>query len=375
MKEIKTIIEAYDKIDRKTSKAALATVVNVEGSSYRRTGARMLVMDNGVWVGGISGGCLEGDALRNARLSIINSKSTLLTYDTTENDPYQIGVGLGCNGVIDVLITPLDFENLENPVEILKKCIRSGRRTNVLLTVTNVEGNWERIKPGDTIRYENTKSLSVFENEEFEIKLLEKLEQQSTEGRSVLEHFELRDRKKISVFIEIIMPEIHVVLMGHQYDIFPMTMISKEIGWKVTIMANPLKINPSLRVIADEMISVDQFNESCVDDYTAIILMSHDYKTDKVNLAKALRTSSRYIGMLGPKMRAEKIFNELEEEGISIGEKDRRRIFAPAGLDIGALNPEEIALSLTAEIRAVFSDRNGSFLKLRNSTIHERNRV
>jgi xanthine/CO dehydrogenase XdhC/CoxF family maturation factor len=106
MKEILAILAAYNALNTSTTKAALATVVRVEGSSYRRTGARMLIMDNGQWVGGISGGCLEGDALKGARLAIAQSKPTLITYDTTDDDDYQIGVGLGCNGVIDVLISP-----------------------------------------------------------------------------------------------------------------------------------------------------------------------------------------------------------------------------------------------------------------------------
>ena len=111
MKEIKAIIKAYEEADKTTTGLALATVVRVEGSSYRRTGARMLVMDNGVWGGGISGGCLEGDALKRSRAAIQNAKPTLITYDTTDDDPYQIGVGLGCNGVIDVLFTPLDLND------------------------------------------------------------------------------------------------------------------------------------------------------------------------------------------------------------------------------------------------------------------------
>src|ERR1700704_6104613 len=111
MKEIKAIISAYDKIDKATTHAALATVVRVEGSSYRRTGARMLVMDDGIWIGGISGGCLEGDALKRARLAIASSEASLVTYDTRDDNAYQIGVGLGCNGIIDVLFTPLHFEN------------------------------------------------------------------------------------------------------------------------------------------------------------------------------------------------------------------------------------------------------------------------
>ena len=89
MKEIVAIINTYDTIDKDTTKAALATVVRVEGSSYRRTGARMLVMDDGVWVGGISGGCLEGDALKRAKFAISRSESTLITYDTTDDDEHQ----------------------------------------------------------------------------------------------------------------------------------------------------------------------------------------------------------------------------------------------------------------------------------------------
>src|SRR5437016_9701988 len=136
MKEIKAIIKAYDEADKTSVGLALATVVRVEGSSYRRTGARMLIMDNGVWVGGISGGCLEGDALKRAQLAIRKSTPTLITYDTTEDDPYQIGVGLGCNGVIDVLLTPLNADNKNNPVEVLKRCVEASRETHVLITIT-----------------------------------------------------------------------------------------------------------------------------------------------------------------------------------------------------------------------------------------------
>ena len=108
MKEIKSILKAYQNLDHSTTRAALATVVRVEGSSYRRTGARMLVMDDGTWVGGISGGCLEGDALKRARLAIAKTQASLVTYDTTEDDAHQIGVGLGCNGIIDVLLAPIE---------------------------------------------------------------------------------------------------------------------------------------------------------------------------------------------------------------------------------------------------------------------------
>lgn len=101
--------------------------------------------------------------------------------------------------------------------------------------------------------------------------------------------------------------------------------------------------------------------------------MSHDYKTDKKNLLRALQTRASFIGMLGPRVRSERIWKELAEEGTALSDSDMDRIHAPVGLDIGAVTPEEIALSLAAGIKAAFSHRNGSFLKFRNSPIHLRN--
>ncbi|MDG2451108.1 MAG: XdhC family protein, partial [Saprospiraceae bacterium] len=132
MKEIRSILQQYDKIKSTNKKMALATVVYVEGSSYRREGARMLVVEDGTWIGGISGGCLEGDALRKAKNAIVKDQSSIVRYDTREEDAFQIGVGLGCNGIIDVLITPLGNET-NNTINILKDCVNS-RIANVLIT-------------------------------------------------------------------------------------------------------------------------------------------------------------------------------------------------------------------------------------------------
>ncbi len=373
MKEIKAIINAYEKINKKTTQAALATVVKVEGSSYRRTGARMLVMDDGIWIGGISGGCLEGDALKRARMAITKSVSTLVTYDTTEDDAHQIGVGLGCNGVIDVLFTPLDFENRNNSVEILKSCVEAGRQMHVLITITRVGGDWNNIQAGQVIKYEDAKSLEAFGDPDLEKQLDYKIHQQAEKNESSPFDFEFQVGKKISLFVEILLPEIHLVLMGHQYDVYPLARLAKEMGWRVTVVSNPLKVNTTFTKTVDQVLPDENLSEIPFDDHTAVILMSHDYKTDKTNLPKALETASLYIAMLGPRARSEKIFRELEQENLPVSDDDMKRIYAPAGLDIGALSPEEIALSLLAEIRAVFSEREGGFLRLRETTIHERN--
>ncbi len=372
MKEIKAIIDGYDQLDRQTTQAALATVVRVEGSSYRRTGARMLVMSDGVWIGGISGGCLEGDALKRARLAIAKASPSKITYDTTIDDEHQIGVGLGCNGIIDVLFTPLDFSDPNNPVEVLKICMNERRQTHVLITVTGLEGNWSAIKEGDVIRYTDADSLNVLGDADIQTQLAEKIQARLTKGVSAPYRFERPDGQVLEAFIEILSPEIHLVLWGHQYDVYPLTRLVKEIGWRVTVVASPLKVNRKIASLADDIVLPENFSDILFDAHTAIVLMSHDYKTDKTNLPKTLATDAPYIGMLGPRVRSERIWAELADEGQPIAEADMARIHAPVGLDIGAVSPEEIALSLAAEIRASFSGREGTFLRLRQNTIHVR---
>ena len=373
MKEIKAILTAYNNIDITTQHAALATVVKVEGSSYRRMGARMLVLDDGHWVGGISGGCLEGDALKHARMAILKSTSTLITYDTTKEDEYQLGVGLGCNGVIEVLFTALNFEDKNNPVEVLKKCIGANRQTHVLISIINLKGDWQHVSIGKMIEYVDAKSLYFLNNELLQDQLENAVTKQLSINKSTAITFTLIDGKSMEVFIEIILPEINVIIMGHQYDVYPLTRLLKEIGWRVTIVASPIKLNKNIIASADEIILPQMFTHFVVDTFTVILLMSHDFKTDKNNLPLSLATCVPYIGILGPKDRFNKILVELDNEGCKIASKDLDRIYAPIGLDIGAVTSEEIALSFAAEIRAFFSGRSGGFLKLRDTTIHERN--
>ncbi|TAG60588.1 MAG: XshC-Cox1 family protein, partial [Runella slithyformis] len=191
-------------------------------------------------------------------------------------------------------------------------------------------------------------------------------------GKSTPKSFTLSDGRELEVFIELLPPEINVILMGQQYDVYPLVRLIREVGWRATVVANSQKITPKLSTLTNALVAPEDFETLLIDQNTAIVLMSHDFKTDKYNLPKALKTAAPYIGMLGPRVRSEKILNELSAENTAVSNSDLPRIHAPAGLDIGALSPEEIALSIVAEIRAVFSERDGSFLRLRQGTIHER---
>lgn len=115
------------------TEAILATVVHVEGSSYRRAGARMLVDELGNITGAISGGCLEGDALRKALLAMHQRKNKLVTYDTSDEDDAVIGAQLGCNGIIQVLFEPIDFENAYNACEMLQKAVDSDKKQAIVI--------------------------------------------------------------------------------------------------------------------------------------------------------------------------------------------------------------------------------------------------
>jgi xanthine dehydrogenase accessory factor len=367
MKEIQSILNAYSQIDFTRMAAALATVVRVEGSSYRRTGARMLVLDNGTYLGGISGGCLEGDALRRAQKAIASDKASVVTYDTTKDDDHQVGVGLGCNGIIDVMFTTLKVSDENNPVNILSAL----PATRIPRVVVSITGSNDDVL-GKAVLYENdAEFLSAFPLKEISTDVL--LDVKKSLGARISQSLSYhQDTERI--FIEVILPVTHLVMYGGNYDIYPMVRLARELGWKVTVVTNISKAEKSLFDIASEVIHNKGEKQPVVDDFTSIVLMSHDYKTDLRNFRMALGSDASYIGMLGPKKRAQKMFSELLAEGKPVSEENLLRIFAPAGLDIGANIPEEIALSILAEIVSIFTGRTGASLRLRESTIHENER-
>ncbi len=365
MKEIKAIIEKYHSIDFTKNKAALATVVRVEGSSYRRTGARMLITDSGDWIGGISGGCLEGDALKKAKFAMAQNMPAIVTYDTTDDDPFQIGVGLGCNGIIDVLLAPLNFQDINNQVLTLQQCLES-REPNVVITIIKIKGDFKNIQLGEVFIYKNGNDFPltfISTNVISDIQICLKKEKSESKTYQCLEG-------EIQIFIEVIIPATHLIVYGGNYDIYPMVKLAKEVGWKVSVVCNPLKVHKSLFEIADNVVDKEKSEEIEIDPFTVALLMAHDYETDFKNMRNLLKTSIKYIGMLGPKKRTDKMFLKLLEEKNPVSEADLDRIATPVGLDIGATNPEEIAISIIAEIKTFFTKRTGQRLKYRVGAIY-----
>ncbi|MBO9640270.1 MAG: XdhC family protein [Siphonobacter aquaeclarae] len=356
MKEIRTILERYSQLDFTQTKAALATVVRVEGSSYRRVGARMLVTEDGQWVGGISGGCLEGDALKRARLAMASGVPALVTYDTTDDDPYQIGVGLGCNGIIDVLLAPLSPDDTQNAVRQLEM-LPGRRESTVVLTV--VRGG---ALTGRVFLFPDEASFrETFPRADLSDILVEHIHQHLQSGRSGI-----AEAGDLSVLLEVVPPPIHLFIHGGNYDIFPLVRLAREIGWLTTVFCNTLKINQVIFDWADEVVAKDTIRP--VDAHTAVLLMAHDFETDFRNFDRYRCEALPYIGLLGPRKRFEKIISRLAENGEKIA--DESHIYSPVGLDTGASTPEEIAVAILAEIRSVFSGRGGGLLRKRVGPIY-----
>ncbi|MFK7907056.1 MAG: XdhC family protein [Chitinophagales bacterium] len=369
MREIEKIVEAYQRIDWQTEKVALGTVVKVEGSAYRRIGARMFVSNNGQWVGGISGGCLEGDALKRAQMAIMKNESSIVVYDTTEDDPHQIGVGLGCNGRIEVLFTPIDHTNVNNQIAFLKT-ITNKRTPSILLQILNIEGK-EKSKQGNFYTSDNLLQLA----EETNLSLTEieaKVNLVLQRRKSKVFTFVNKDGNKLEILFELIRPKIRLVCIGDNYDVNAFMGIATELGWEVHVAGKARKLSKTVYAHAQKIYSIAEAEHIEVDDYTAIILMSHDYKTDLTLLKKYLFLDVPYIGLLGPKKRMFKMQDELNENGGEVNLETVSNLYAPVGLDIGAESPEEIALSIAAEIVAVFRQRNGTYLRNRKGAIHER---
>jgi xanthine/CO dehydrogenase XdhC/CoxF family maturation factor len=370
MKDFKTIVEEFKKVDISVRKAALATVVRVRGSSYRSPGARMLITDDGKWVGSISGGCLEGDALRKARQVMVDKKPLTVTYDTREESNQNLGIGLGCNGVIDVLIEPIDTTAEENPVSLFEQFITAKES---LAMATIFEGS---AGVGEKFILQATGTIiDGFSNRELSQQVRQTLDGLFDSKKSLSKTFRAGN-DTFEVFLELIQPSVSLIIFGGGFDARPVSHLAKSLGWNVRVTDECVAhIAPLFFPTADKLSLchrdfIDRDFE--ITPFTACVLMSHNYEYDRDVLKKLIKTETPYIGMLGPRKRFDKMKDEFQDAGITITADDIHRIHSPIGLDIGAETPDEIAISIIAEIQGKFSNRSGGFLKYRNAPIHHR---
>lgn len=349
MKELNDIVSAYEEAFATKKDVVLATVVKVIGSSYRRPGARMLVTADGQITGAISGGCLEGDALKKAQLSIFQRRNKLEIYDTSDDGDTRLGLQLGCNGAVYILFEPISHNDPDNPIRLLERIVNE-RTDAVVVTAFNENRN----KP-QTGTCAMLTTIQQYLRNDASPEMIGHCFTVMEQRRSLVQE---------DVLYQFIPPRLKLVIAGGGNDAQPLAAIAALQGWEITIVDGRATHATTQRFpMADNVwvLPPENVHEKVQpDDRTAIVLMTHNYSYDLKVLEHFLTTPVPYIGVLGPKKKLDRMLNDLNRTMTD-------KIHGPVGLDIGSEGADEIALSITAEILAVFSARKGTFLKDKQS--------
>jgi xanthine dehydrogenase accessory factor len=336
--EIDEVLDAAADLGAREVPLALATVVSVRGSSYRRPGARLLVPAEGPPVGLISGGCLEDEAARLARRTFALDGPLLVTIDHSAEGDELWGMGLGCRGVIQLLAEPpaMAVETLD--------ALRSARRDGVATyQLTGLDGSRRRLTAVEADALGERAALAVAHGRPTVI------------GEAVLDP---------------ILPPLHLVVCGAGPDAVPLVTAAIRQGWRVDVVdprrtwLRPDRF-PGARLLDAE--PADAATATGAREWTAAVVMSHDYLRDAAFLGSFLRRGVAYLGVLGPRDRTERLLAELPAPP---SDADRAVLRAPAGLDIGADGAEQVATAIVAEILAVLHGRRGGPLREGSGSIH-----
>lgn len=354
MRELRDLIAAFDAVDERGGDAVLATVVEVEGSTYRRAGARALLLPKGDVVGLIGGGCLEGDLALRASHVRESGEPERVRYDHRGEYDVIWGLGVGCAGRVDVLLQRVS-RDAPGPFRELRRAV-AGREAVALATVVDREGE---VAPA----------------------LATPVELSAAERADLLERGRVRTRwrggqgYRIELLEEIVVPPATLLVFGAGPDALPVVRLAAALGFTVRVVdPRPALARPERFPDAAEVLCLPpeaagtrlEVTDSCV-----ALLMTHHYLHDKAFLGWLLGTSARYVGLLGPRRRGDDLLRDLRTEGAAIPEDAVERVHAPAGLDIGAEAPGEIAVALLAEIQAALAGRRGGPLRERKGPIHD----
>ncbi len=363
MNELQAILDAADDAARRGVASVLATVVRVSGSAYRRPGARLLLCPDGPRVGLISGGCLEGDVAKKAWWRT-EGGPTVVRYETGAEADGEWAFGLGCNGVVDVLLERITPDEPPGFLPFLRNGL-STRRPGVLARVIQGPGvgNW-LTDDGESVAHNFADAALAAAAARGAADALEA-------GRS--------DYAKIGpaeVVFEVVRPPLAFVVCGAGPDAVPVVALAKQLGWHVTVCDPRGPTAPRGRFpLADDVVT-------CPPDAVAAhvwlelggaaVVMSHNQGDDRRFLRGLLDSPVGYVGVLGPRRRTDALLGELAADGFTPTPDRLARLYAPVGLDLGADTPAEIALAIVAEARAALAGRDAGSLRHRTGPIHSR---
>lgn len=374
MKETSEIVAAWQQARGDGSEALLATVVHVSGSTYRRAGARLLLTPSGWVAGSVSGGCLEGDILQKAWWRTQAGAPALVTYDSTDEDDIVWGFGLGCNGVVQVLLERLAPADPLNPVDFLARCLGT-RQAGVVATVIG-SALAPTVTLGQRVLLSHTETLSNIGEPALAHDILGDAQAALAQSQSGTRAYTL-GAGHINVAFECVLPPTPLIIFGAGHDAAPLSRLAKEMGWHVTVVdTHSLAARPQRFPCADTVLSCapeDVLQSLEIGPRTAAVIMTHSFPQDSVLLPLLLQSPAAYVGILGPKKRTARLLDAMAEGGNLAPDDALARLHGPIGLDIGADTPEQIALSIVAEVQAALAGRAGGELRRRQAPIYETN--
>ncbi len=366
MTESLDIIRAFERVKRSGEICVLASVVRVQGSTYRRPGARALVMPDGEIIGLIGGGCLETDLLLQAAEVRATGRSRLIGYDSTANGDIVWGLGLGCSGRVEILLEPIGSKH-SGPLEFIARCVNE-RLAAVLVTVIRCEdasrlaGRWMLDADGSTRHSANWNVRLDFSDCAAEI--------------SVIRKPTIIDAGDMQILAEPIDPPLRLIVAGAGADAVPLVAIAANLGWCVEVFdhreawANRERFPGATSVSVAPVAEIARIART--DWRTAVILLTHNFLNDRELLRGFIESDAAYCGVLGPKTRLKQLLESLEVDGYVPRPDQLWKLKGPVGLDLGAETPEEIALSIVAEIQACFAGCAGTPLSFKAGPIHVR---
>jgi xanthine dehydrogenase accessory factor len=368
MQEHARMMAAWEAASSAGGVCVLVTVVGTRGSSYRSPGARMLILPDGSRIGAVSGGCLEGELCRRAHWWTSESSALLKTFDTSTQEDND-GFGLGCGGGIDLLLERVKsapgLEGLDADAKavhplLVQQRVTERRAPEALAVVVAATGK-SGLRVGERFASENVQQHPE----------IAALLRRCVESRySFAEELHEGAAAGCRVFFESLLPPVQLLVCGAGTDAQPVVAQAAGLGWTVVVLdqradlANVARFPEAERVIAARDAAI--FDGLRLDDRTAAVVMSHSFAQDTFFLESLLRQPLRYLGVLGSRRRTLDLLAQLGRDGVP------PHLHAPAGLDIGAETPEQIALSILSEVQASFAGRSGGALRDRNGSIHDR---
>lgn len=383
MTERRQLLAALDRFNEPTAEFVLATVVKVEGSAYRRPGARMLIPRYGGSVGTLSGGCLESEVSKKAWWLTEAGQAVVCRYSTaslgndgepTDDDALkeeaELQFGLGCNGTVHVLLQRLPATA---PLFQLLRQVEQGRAPAAQALVIGKRGDW-RVNVGDCVAIGTGNQLiGGIADSALTTAVTAELAEILASGTTRLLRYQA-DQAELELLLEYLPPPPELLVVGAGHDTEPLVRLAALLGWRVTVIdgrrhfARPERFPDAADVLyltpADAAVAT-------LPKQAAVVVMSHSFSQDRDWLRHFVGQSLLYLGQLGPKSRTDRLLGELAESTDPALRAALAALHAPVGLDLGGSTPEAVALAILAEVQAAVNGRQGGSLKHRTAPIHQ----